>query len=46
MIRFLDAEYDKPSYGFTRVDRYYAEYEARLLGLLKEGRDVCGVSKP
>lgn len=46
MIRFLDAEYDRPDYGFTRVERYYAEYESRLLGSLKEGSDVCGASKP
>ena len=45
MLDFFDKEYDRPS-AFTRVQRYYAEYESRLLGQLVKGSDVCGDSKP
>lgn len=46
IIRYFDYEYDQPFPLMSRVDRYYAEYETRLLGLLTEGRDECGVSEP
>jgi len=46
MIQFLDNEYDKPAFGVSRVERYFTEYETRLLGRFVEGSGECGVSKP
>lgn len=46
VMAYLDSEYDKPLPLMSRVDRYYTEYETRLLGVLMEGRDGCGDSEP